>query len=351
MAYNGLERAFELRSANPAAKFDQPTSSSRGLGAILAMLVLFSFFWSCSKPEISEGTRVVIVYTNDTHGRMQGCGCEHRVGGILKRSHRIRNLRAKDPTTLYCDAGNFLFGSTEPDTTQGQAIISVHNELGTSIVNISEGELEKGLGIFQARRREARFDFVSANIMVNGRPLAPSHAMKQVKGLNIAFVGLCAPVNIMRHDSTKLPDGIQVKAPIEAARQVIPQVSKRADLLVVLSTCGDAMDSSLAAAYPMIDAIIGGRSFRSNASKPWKVANAVIARAQREGRTLGRLEFEFAHDRTIKSVVAFEETMEADAPSEKALLEVVRKLLPDSAENPEESTPSKSSHTETHPSK
>jgi len=324
-------------------KSGSSVSLMRGFGASIAVLVLATIFWSCGKPEISEGTRIIIVYSNDTHGRLQGCGCEHRVGGILKRSDRIKSLRAKDPTTLYCDTGNFLFGSPEADATQGKPIIAVYNELGASVVNISEEELEKSLEIFDARRHEAKSDFVSANIAANGKPLAPSHVMKQLKGLDIAFVGLCAPVNIMRRDSTKLPNGVQVKDPMEAARQVIPQLRKKADLLVVLSTCGDAIDSALAETFPMIDAIIGGRTYRSNASKPWKVANAAIVRAQRDGRSLGRLEIEFAHDRTIKSVVAFEETMEADALSDEAMLELVRKLLPGFADNPEENTPSRSS--------
>lgn len=323
-------------------KFGSSTSLTRAFRASLAPLVVSAFLWSCGKPEISEGTRIVIVYSNDTHGKLQGCGCG--TGGILKRSHQIKSLRAKDPTTLYCDAGNFLFGSAEADTTQGKAVIAVYNELGTSVVNISEEELAKGIGVFDARRREAKFEFVSANITANGKPLAPSHVMKQVKNLDIAFVGLCAPTNVMRRDSGKLPDEVRVRDPIEAARQVIPRLREKADLLVVLSTCGDAVDSALAQTFPTIDAIIGGRTYRSNASKPWKVANAAIVRAQRKGRSLGRLEFEFTRDRTIKSVVAFEETMEADAPSDNTMLEVVRRSLLGFIDSPEENTPTQSSH-------
>jgi 2',3'-cyclic-nucleotide 2'-phosphodiesterase (5'-nucleotidase family) len=273
------------------------------------------------------------------------------VGGILKRSHRLKGLRAKDPTTLYCDAGNFLLGNSEADTTQGKIVIAVSNELGMSVANISEAELEQGLEVFEARRREAKFDFISSNITANGKSLAPSHAVKQVKGLDIAFVGLCAPEKTMRSDSTKLPGGVQVKDPMEAAQQVIPSLSKKADLLVVLSTCGDATDSALAAAFPMINVIIGGRTYRSNAAKPWKVGNTTIARAQRDGRSLGRLEFEFAHDRTIKSVAAFEETMDSDAPSDAAMLAVVHKFLPDFAEESTESTLSKSKDSEKYPNK
>lgn len=306
----------------------------------LSLIALFMIviLTGCGKPEITEGTTITLVYSNDSHGKLEGCGCKHNGGGILKRSHRIKSLREKAPSLIYCDAGNFLFGSPEADTTQGKAQIAVFNELGTSVVNISEEELEKGLDIFEERRREANFDFVSANITANGKLLAPPYVMKRIKGLDIAFVGLCAPPSVMRRDTSKLPPGVQVQNPMVAARQVIPRLSKKADLLVVLSTCGDALDSALAKTFTMIDVIIGGRSFRSNADSPWEVGNASILRARRKGRTLGRLEIEFTYDRQIKSIMPFEETMETDAPSDEAMLALVRKYLPNFVDSPEEGT-------------
>jgi 2',3'-cyclic-nucleotide 2'-phosphodiesterase (5'-nucleotidase family) len=309
----------------------------RSLIAIAAVF-LAVVFWGCGKPEITEGTRFTLVYSNDSHGKLEGCGCKRNGGGILKRAHRIKSLREADGSMLYCDAGNFLFGSHEADTTEGRISIAVHNELGTSVVNISEEDLERGLETFEQRRQEARFDFVSTNITADGKALAPPYVMKRVKGLDIAFVGLCASTSVMRRDSTKLPPGVRVENPMVAARQVIPRLAQKADLLVILSTCGDAIDSALAETFTMIDVIIGGRTYRSNAANPWKVGNAVIVRAQRQGRTLGRLEFEFAHDRQIKSCVAFEEAMETDAPSDEAMLAVVRKFLPDFVDSAEEGT-------------
>lgn len=311
---------------------------TRGGLALITALLLAATLGGCGKPEISEGTRITLVYSNDSHGKLEGCGCKHDGGGILKRAHRIKTLREKDPTALYCDAGNFLFGSPEADTTEGKVSVAVHNALGTSVVNISEEDLERGLDIFEERRRDAKFDFVSANIRASGKPVAPPYVMKRTKGLDIAFVGLCAPLSVMRRDSSKLPAGVGVRDPMVTARQVIPRLSKKADLLVVLSTCGDALDSALAQTFTMIDVIIGGRTYRSNAAEPWKVGNATIVRAKRKGRSLGRLEFEFTHDRQIKSCTAFEEAMEVGASSDEAMLSVVRKFLPDFVDSPEEGT-------------
>ena len=296
--------------------------------SLVTVLLLAASFIGCGKPEISEGTRITIVYSNDTHGKLKACGCKHNSGGILKRAHRVKTIRTNDSQVLYCDTGNFLFGSPEAEATQGKAQIAILNELQASVVNVSEGDLEKGLGVFEQSRKEAKFDFVSANIEANGKPLTSPYVMKQIKGLDVAFVGLCAPKNIMRSDSVKLPPGVHMRNPITAAQQVIPKLAKKADLLVVLSTCGDALDSTLAKDFPMINLIIGGRTFRSNAGAPWKIGSTSIVRAKRNGSTLGRVEFEFSLDRHIKSVIAFEEALETDSPSDKAMLAVVRKYLP-----------------------
>ena len=108
--------------------------------------------------------------------------------------------------------------------------------------------VKKGLDVFEQRQNEANFDFISANIEANGKPLVSPYTMKQIKGLDVAFVGLCAPKTIMRSDSAKLPPGIEVKNPIIAAQRILPKLAKKADLLVVLSTCGDGLDSALACA-------------------------------------------------------------------------------------------------------
>jgi 5'-nucleotidase/UDP-sugar diphosphatase len=296
---------------------------------LAAMLLLVALFIGCGKPEISEGTRITIVYSNDTHGKLEGCGCKHNSGGILKRSHRVKTIRTNDSQMLYCDAGNFLFGSSEANATQGKAQVAALNELQASIVNVSEEELEKGLDVFNQRKNEARFDFISANIEANGKPLTSPYIMKQIKGLDVAFVGLCAPTNIMRSDSAKLPPGVHVRNQMTEAQKVIPRLGKKADLLIVLSTCGDALDSALAKNFPMIDLIIGGRTFRSNAEDPWKIGNTSIVRAKRNGCVLGRVEFEFSLDRQIKSVITFEETLDMDTPSDESMLAVVQKYLPD----------------------
>lgn len=292
-------------------------------------LLLVALFIGCGKPEISEGTRITIVYSNDTHGKLEGCGCKHNSGGILKRAHRVKAIRENDSQMLYCDVGNFLFGSPEAEATQGKAQIAVLNELQASVVNISEEDLEKGLDIFNQRKNEAHFDFVSANIEANGKSLTSPYVVKKIKGLGVAFVGLCAPKTVMKSDSIKLPSGVHVRNPLTEAKNVIPRLGKKADLLIVLSSCGDALDSALAKNFPMIDLIIGSRTFRSNADNPWKIGSTSIVRAERDGRSLGRVEFEFSLDRQIKSVISFEETLDMDTPSDKAMLAVVQKYLPD----------------------
>src|SRR5262249_35906695 len=54
--------------------------------------------------------------------------------------------------------------------------------------------------------------------------------------------------------------GWKITDPIEAARALLPQIRKEADLVIALTHIGYSMDLSLAAENPELDAIVGGDS-------------------------------------------------------------------------------------------
>ncbi len=53
----------------------------------------------------------------------------------------------------------------------------------------------------------------------------------------------------MRIDSSKLPTGVTIDDPMTIARRVLPDLKDKADMILVLSTCGDQIDSLMAANF------------------------------------------------------------------------------------------------------
>lgn len=285
---------------------------------------------------VAEGTVVTVLYSSETRGKIEGCGCKHNGGGITKRAAKIKEARASDDRILYCDAGNFLSGTPEIDNSNGTIAVAAHNYMGTNVVNVSERELALGMDAYKNAKNAATFKLVSANIRANGSLIADEYTIENVKGARVAYVGLCGTKETMRIDSTKLPSGVTVDDPMSIARKILPDLKEQADMILVLSTCGDQVDSMMAKEFPFITAIIGGRSYRANEDAPWQIGDTRIVRAQRDGRTIGRLDFAFGKEAKIAKVEAKRINMETTDPSDEGMLALIREKIPGFVDNPQD---------------
>ena len=290
----------------------------------------------CGKSALDEGTVVSIIYSSDTRGKLEGCGCKKNGGGITKRAAKLEAAREEDNTVLYLDAGNILSGTSEVDNSKGEIITAVYNQLGATAVNVSERELNFGFDEFQAAKKNSKFDYVSANLRYKGGDVANAYVVKKVKGAKVAIVGLCGTRNVMRYDSLKLTEDVTIEDPVTVARRIIPGLEGSADVIVVLSTCGDEVDSTLAQDLQMIDLIIGGRSYRPNSDTPWVMGNTRIVRTNRDGRTMGRMDLVFGPERQIKTFSPKTINMETSDPSSGEMLALVRKYIPSFVDSPAE---------------
>jgi 5'-nucleotidase / UDP-sugar diphosphatase len=303
------------------------------LAVAAAMLLHIS---GCGRREIPEGTSVTFVYSSDVHGRLEGCGCKKNGGGITRRAAQINALRNRNDALAYCDAGNFLTGTKEADDAKGKLSVAVYNQLQTAAVNLSERELAAGIEAFKTAKKDAKFDFVSANVRYHGSPLVSPFVIKLVQEVRVAFIGLCGTPNVMRYDSLLLPQGVEIANPLSEVKKVVAAVAGKADVIVVLSSCGDAVDSALASKYPDIDLIVGGRSFKPNEQSPWVIGKTRIVRAHHDGKTVGRLDVIFGSQGQIKSYNSELVALETNVPGDAAMLTLVRQYVPNFTDNPSE---------------
>ena len=309
-------------------------SASIMVGIVLSTMM--SLFAGCGKREVPEGTLLSIFYTSDVRGKLEGCGCKRNGGGITKRSAKLAAARGEDPNIIYCDSGNFLSGQSYNDETGGMISVKAYNHMGANVVNVSERELALGLDPYKTAKASSDFDYISANITANGARVADEYVIKDFKNSKVAFVGLCGTKNVMKYDSTSLPAGVVIEDPMVTARKILPSLTNKADVIIVLSTCGDEMDSLLADNFEFVNLIIGGRSFRANEDKPWVVGNTRIVRASRDGKTMGRMDMVFGPENKIKTYSPQKITMETSDPSDTEMLAVVREFLPDFVDNPQD---------------
>lgn len=150
---------------------------------------------------------------------------------------------------------------------QTEALIEGMNALDYQVANLSQRELQHGYDALVRRRKQARFELISANLVWQdtGLPVvAPTTVRKvslrdgaRVREVRIGFLGLT------RNDPAFMKEGaggrrIVTIDPFAVAEKLVPALRQKADIVIVLA----ALDLTEARRLPKqvkdIDLILGG---------------------------------------------------------------------------------------------
>lgn len=160
------------------------------------------------------------------------------------------------------DAGDSLVGDQNPARkTQGQTSITAMNMMNYDAMALGPQDLALGSKVLSQRIAEATFAVLSANAIVSstGKPLATPFVTHEIGGHTVAIIGL---------SGGKGTAEISVSDPVEAARVVVAEVQSQADVIILLSHAGAAIDQQIADTVTGIDLIVSGGAPMLNA--PWR---------------------------------------------------------------------------------
>jgi 5'-nucleotidase/UDP-sugar diphosphatase len=151
------------------------------------------------------------------------------------------------------DAGDGLIRDKTPATTsQGRSSIELMSHMGYDAAALGEGDLDLlGVEVLQQRIDEARFPFLSANVVLNGTDdlLVEPYTILQVDGHSVAIVGLTGLAALQE---------VEIRDPLQSVRAVVDELQEQADVLVLLSHAGLEVNRQIAAEVPEIDLIVSG---------------------------------------------------------------------------------------------
>lgn len=194
---------------------------------------------------------------------------------------------------LVLDAGDSLVGDQNPALkTKGQTSIAAMNMMTYTAMALGPKDLGLGVTVLNQRMAEARFAILSANAVVSatGQLVAKPYVIQELGGHKVAIIGLSAVV--------KSPE-IVVRDPLATAQTVVAEVSKQADVIILLSHAGATVDQQIADNVRGIDLIVSGD--KPALAAPWlsKTTNTPVVRADtalagHAGRIIGiaRLSFD-----------------------------------------------------------
>ncbi len=146
--------------------------------------------------------KLTLVATNDLHGGIEPRATEGarrtEVGGIARIAGVVDSLRRRNPGgVVVLDVGDFMQATFISNAFHGKPVVEAYNMIGYDALAVGNHEFDWGQDVLEERASEARFPFLSANIVQTetGLPppyLAPS-AIVERGDLLIGVVGLTTP--------------------------------------------------------------------------------------------------------------------------------------------------------------
>jgi 5'-nucleotidase / UDP-sugar diphosphatase len=298
-----------------------------------ARFVCLAIVLSCLACRSSDASqRLTILHSNDVHGHLRpfsypliaslGSGsmiagsmqagsmladlpARRDIGGIARRATlaaRIRADLAGQGTPVWLiDAGDIFYYSAFSNEYHGDADVIAMNRAGYDFATLGNHEFDDSLAQLRKLVADARFHFLCANVTdsATGRPLTRRYELRQVGDARVGIFGLVT--NGAGH-SLAASQGLGVGDVFTVAPAVVAQLRgpEKADIVILISHCGESEDRRLAREVPGIDVIVGAHSHTrlpqgemvwwSDELKPDEANGTVIVQTGQWGAELGRLD-------------------------------------------------------------
>lgn len=223
--------------------------------------------------DLFNDSSVTILYTNDTHARLDPFPRNARkfagLGGIAERASLVKKIRAEETNVLLLDAGDVFQGTPWFDVYGGKVDFELMTKMGYDAMAVGNHEFDLGPDGFAEAASAAGFPFLASNYFTGNTPLNPfveRQIIKETDGFKIGIFGLGIQLkNIVNPEQY---GDVRYRDPVIVSNRVIESLRDfhKCDYVICLSHLGyryedDRIDDiTLAQSVSGIDLIIGGHT-------------------------------------------------------------------------------------------
>lgn len=253
-------------------------------------------------------TSLTILYTNDTHARLDPFPDNARhfagLGGIARRANIVKQIRKQEKHVLLLDAGDVFQGTPWYDVYGGEVDLKLMSEMKYDAMAVGNHEFDKGLQAFADAATKAEFPILAANYSTRNTPLNSvirRFFVKETAGIKIGFFGL--GIGLDGVVDPKLYGAVRSRDPEIWANGMVRSLQEfhNCDLVICLSHLGFKHDDprrmddiTLASKVAGIDLIIGGHT-HTFMDRPELISNpsgsqTIVTQMGHSGIRLGRID-------------------------------------------------------------
>lgn len=238
---------------------------------------------------------LTILHTNDTHDRLLPFDSRNgkSLGGIARRAHLIKKIKAQAPGTLVLDAGDVFQGTPIYTFYLGDADYKAMDLAGYDATTVGNHELDNGLANLLKQAEGRSFKLINSNMLDHsGQNLFLRKHIFERNGLKIGVFGVMGD-DAQGAVAKKHQQDYVFVPPLEIAQTLTDELRQEADLVVMLSHSGLEEDTALAKQVKGINLIVGGHS-HTKLDVPREVMNGdwrtLVVQGFQWGEYLGRLD-------------------------------------------------------------
>lgn len=161
----------------------------------LTLVFLLSFAASAFAADSAALSKLIILHTNDTHGYHLR-DASRGVNGLAAVAGLKQRYEAQGFNVLLLDAGDAIQDNNLVNLSKGATAIQFFNAVGYDAATFGNHEFDYGQDVLLQRVSEAKFKYLSANVIVEatGKTLAPAaSAIFDKGGVKVGVVGLTTP--------------------------------------------------------------------------------------------------------------------------------------------------------------
>lgn len=225
-----------------------------------------------------------------------------KIGGFAYLASAIKKVRAEkgDDKVLLVDGGDTFSDDQLGNLTKGEAMIRLMNTVNYDLMVLGNHDFDYGWPRTRELEQMASFPMRAANILnestqqpVFGEP----YIIKEINGVKVALL----PLGYRNTPKTGNPDnvkGLRFEVGQEVAKKYVPELRQKADIVVVLSHEGTAVDYKMAREVAGIDLIIGAHSHDLLEPRK-KIGQTYVVQALSDDAVLGDTELLITGDKLV----------------------------------------------------
>ena len=290
-------------------------------GVLIAVLIL--------NMSICAAAELIIFHTNDMHSRIQLGEDNGHIIGLAEMTAAVKTVKAKNPATLWLDAGDTFHGMPIITISKGENLVPLLNSAGLDAMTAGNHDFNYGSAQLEKLAKQLKFPLLDANVIrkSNGKLLFKPYKIFKLNGIKVGVFGLSTPETAYKTNPKNVTT-VEFLNPVDVSKEMIKQLRPKCDVLIAVMHMGVDASSEftserIARETDGIDLIVDGHS-HTTLPEGIRIKDTLIVQTGCYEHYLGRATLEVENHKIVskKSELLDAEEIKAMAPTpDKKILE------------------------------